>query len=71
MTEWNVPISKDAIGTLKVGEGKELHVYVNGKERAGDPAALKLAAHDEIAVVYGVPSDKVQVPSTYDWPEGL
>jgi hypothetical protein len=71
MTEWNVPISKDAIGTLKVGDGKELHVYVNGKEQAGDPASLKLAAHDEIAVVYGAPSDKVQVPSTYTWPEGL
>jgi hypothetical protein len=71
MTEWNVPISKDAIGTLKVGDGKELHVYVNGKEQAGDPASLKLAAHDEIAVVYGAPSDKVQVPSTYTWPDGL
>lgn len=71
MTEWNVPISKDAIGSLKVGDGKELHVYVNGKEQAGDPASLKLAAHDEIAVVYGAPSDKVQVPSTYAWPDGL
>jgi hypothetical protein len=71
MTEWKVPISNDAIGSLKVGGGKELHVYVNGKERAGDPASIKLAAHDEIAVVYGAPSDKVQVPSTYTWPEGL
>ena len=71
MTEWNVPISKDAIGTLKVGDGKELHVYVNGKEQTGDPAKIKLGAHDEIAVVYGAPADKVQVPSTYSWPEGL
>lgn len=71
MTEWNVPISKDAVGTFKVGGGKELHVYVNGKERTGDPASIKLAAHDEIAVVYGAPADKVQVPSSYQWPEGL
>jgi hypothetical protein len=71
MTEWNVPLSKDTIGTFKVGGGKELHVYVNGKERAGDPASIKLAAHDEIAVVYGAPADKVQVPSTYQWAGGL
>lgn len=71
MTEWNVPISKAALGPLKVGGGKELHVYVNGKEQTGDPAALKLAAHDEIAIVYGAPGDKVQVPSSYSWTGGL
>ncbi|WP_329132816.1 hypothetical protein OG552_14175 [Streptomyces sp. NBC_01476] len=71
MTEWNVPISKDALGPLKTGAGKELHLYVNGKEQTGDPAALKLAAHDEIAVVYGAPGDQVKVPSSYDWPQGL
>lgn len=71
MTEWNVPISKDALGPLKTGGGKELHVFVNGKEQSGDPAALKLAAHEEIAVVYGSPDAKVQVPSSYNWPQGL
>lgn len=71
MTEWNVPISNDVLGSLKTGGGKELHVYVNGKEQTGDPAAIKLGAHEEIAVVYGSPADKVQVPSTYAWPEGL
>jgi hypothetical protein len=71
MTEWNVPISNDVLGTFKAGGGKELHVYVNGKEQTGDPAAVKLGAHEEIAVVYGAPADKVQVPSTYSWPDGL
>jgi hypothetical protein len=71
MTEWNVPISKDALGSLKTGGGKDLRVYVNGKARTGDPAALKLAAHDEIAVVYGAAGDKVHVPVSYNWPEGL
>ena len=71
MTEWNVPITKDSLGTLKTGGGKELHVFVNGKEQSGDPASLKLAAHDEIAVVYGSPSTKVQVPTSYNWPQGL
>jgi hypothetical protein len=71
MTEWNVPISKDALGPLKTGGGKELNVYVNGKKHAGDPAVLKLAAHEEIAVVYGASGDKAPVPSSYNWPEGL
>ena len=71
MTEWNVPISKGALGPLKTGGGKELHVYVNGQEQAGDPSALKLAAHAEIAIVYGSPADKVKVPTSYNWPEGL
>jgi hypothetical protein len=47
-------------------------VYVNGKERTGNPGAIKLAAHQEIAVVYGKPADtaKVKVPSSYTFPEG-
>lgn len=71
MTEWNVPLTKDTLGTFKAGGGKELHVYVNGKEQTGDPAAIKLAAHEEIALVFGAPSDKVTVPASYKWPEGL
>lgn len=71
MTEWNVPISKGALGPLKTCGGKELHVYVNGKEQSGDPAALKLGAHEEIAVVYGAAGDKVRVPASYNWPQGL
>jgi hypothetical protein len=71
MTEWNVPLTKDTLGTFKTGGGKELHVYVNGKEQTGDPAAIKLAAHEEIALVFGASSDKVAVPASYKWPQGL
>jgi hypothetical protein len=71
MTEWNVPISAHSLGTLKTGGGKTLRVYVDGKEYGGDPAALKLVAHDEIAIVYGSPANKVRVPASYNWPEGL
>lgn len=70
MTEWDVALSDKAIGGLKTGGGNELHVYVNGKERTGNPGAIKLAAHQEIAVVYGKPTDKVKVPSSYTFPEG-
>jgi hypothetical protein len=71
MTEWNVPITYDSLGTLKTGGGKELHIFVNGKEQSGNPATLKLTAHAEIAVVYGSAADKVQVPTSYNWPQGL
>lgn len=71
MTEWNVPISNGVLGPLKTGGGEELHVYVNGKEQTGDPATVKLAAHAEIAVVYGSSGAKVPVPSSYAWPQGL
>lgn len=69
MTEWNVPLTKDALGDLKTGGGNELHVYVNGKEQTGDPAAIKLAAHAEIAIVYGKAGQKF--PSSYTWPAGV
>lgn len=71
MKEWNVPLTKDALGTFKTGGGKELHAYVNGKAQTGDPAAIKLAAHAEIALVYGTSAEKVTVPDSYKWPEGL
>ncbi|MDJ0342343.1 hypothetical protein QMK19_21655 [Streptomyces sp. H10-C2] len=69
MTEWNAPFGKDKLGALKTGGGNELHVYVNGKEQTGDPAALKLADHQEIAVVYGKAGQKF--PTSYAWPAGL
>jgi hypothetical protein len=71
MTEWNVPITKDALGPLKTGGGKELRVYADGKQWSGNPADLKLAAHEEIAVVYGAANEQVKVPASYNWPEGL
>jgi hypothetical protein len=37
---------------------------VNGQAVAGNPASIKLTAHQEIALVYG-PTAKVTVPSTY------
>ncbi|MEE4546091.1 hypothetical protein V2S66_29510 [Streptomyces sp. V4-01] len=71
MTEWSVPVSKVALGPLKTGGGMALHVYVNGKEQSGDPAAVRLGAHDEIAIVYGPAAGTVHVPASYNWPEGL
>jgi hypothetical protein len=71
MTEWNVTLSANQIGGLKAGGGKTLQAYVNGKPQSGDPAALTLHAHDQIALVYGAPGSVAKVPGSYKWTNGL
>jgi len=73
MTEWQVALSADHLGGLTAGDGRTLTAYVNGQPVSGDPAAVKLGAHDEIALVYGSASDNsaVSVPSSYAFPGGL
>ncbi|MEU1629002.1 hypothetical protein ABZ746_27545 [Streptomyces sp. NPDC020096] len=70
MTEWNVALSAQQLGGLKAEGGKELHAYVNGKQIKGDPAAIELKAHDEIALVYGPAGAQVKIPSSFNWPAG-
>jgi hypothetical protein len=70
-TEWQVPLSADRLGGLTVDATHHLKVYVNGTLRAGDPAAIVLAAHDEIAVIYGTDAQNVNVPMSYRWTNGL
>jgi hypothetical protein len=68
-TEWQVPLSASQLGGLNADSTHQLKEYVNGKVRDGDPASLQLAAHDEIALVYGSPP--ASVPSSYQWTNGL
>ncbi|MHB9863618.1 hypothetical protein [Streptomyces sp. YIM S03343] len=70
MTEWNVALTAHNIGGLKAGNGKELHVYVNGKDYSGNPGAIKLGSHQEIAIVYGSAGQKTTVPGSYNFPSG-
>ncbi|MDX6314019.1 MAG: hypothetical protein QOF44_3483 [Streptomyces sp.] len=70
MTEWDVALTDKGIGGLKTGGGNQLHVYVDGKEQTGNPGAIKLAAHEEIAIVYGKDTSKVKVPSSYTFAQG-
>jgi hypothetical protein len=42
---------------------------VNGQAYSGDPAALVLREHQEIACVIGTPPRKI--PSSYKFPAGL
>ncbi|MEV4622732.1 hypothetical protein AB0J74_28965 [Asanoa sp. NPDC049573] len=70
-TEWQVSLSGDHIGSLKTGNGEELHAYVNGKLQQGDPAGIVLHAHDEIALVYGTAAQQANPPATFTFPAGL
>ena len=63
--EWNVALSRNQIGALHADATNTLTAYVDGKPVGGNPADIKLAAHQEIALVYGAAGEKVNVPSTY------
>jgi hypothetical protein len=70
-TEWQVSMSASHIGGLTADASHHLKAYVNGKLQDGDPAGIVLRAHDEIALVYGSDSQQVNVPSSYQWTNGL
>jgi len=73
LTQWQVSASADHLGGLKTDTTHTLTAYVNGKPVGGNPAAIILGAHDEIALVYGTAAENatVAVPGTYTWPSGL
>lgn len=68
--EWDVRLTSTCIGGYCAGGGKELRAYVNGRVVSGDPGKIVLTNHQEIAVVFGGPSDFGSVPATYrgGWP---
>jgi hypothetical protein len=70
-TEWGQPLTATQVGQVKVPAGSELRVYRNGEQVKGDPAAMKLRAHDEIVVWVGPTGDKPKVPSSFNFPQGL
>jgi len=68
-----VKFTKDCIGGYCTGEGKTLRVYVNGHQLTTDqdPAQVELAAHEEIAIVYGTSSEGPNPPpGSYTFPVG-
>lgn len=69
-SEWQVSLSPDHIGGLRADGSKVVRVFVNGKPETGNPAAITLGAHDEIAVAYGSPRPGETIPTTYGFPEG-
>jgi hypothetical protein len=69
-TEWQVSVSATNIGGLKADDTHLFKAYVNGQPATGDPAAIILKAHDEIALVYGTADQQKDIPSSYKFPEG-
>ena len=69
-TEWQVSLGKDHIGNLTNNGDSTLAVFVNGKRRTGNPAAITFAAHDEIALVYGTPDQQKNPPKSYRFANG-
>ncbi|HEY0694753.1 MAG TPA: hypothetical protein VGD71_37675 [Kribbella sp.] len=68
-TEWGQPLTTQQVGPKTVSSGEVLRVYRNGAPVAGDPAALKFQAHNEIAVWVGPSNATPNVPTKF--PAGL
>jgi hypothetical protein len=65
---WGVRLNGDCVGGY-CRQVTPWKVYVNGQPYTGDPAALVLKPHQEIALVIGTPPKKI--PSKYKFPGGL
>ncbi len=70
-TQWDVKLSSTQVGSFTAGGGKSLNVYVNGTNVGGDPALIRLAERQEIAIIFGPNGATVDVPKSYTFPEGL
>jgi hypothetical protein len=70
-TEWGQPLSSTQVGPVAIGSTTAVHLFVNGKEVAGDPSKYVLKAHDEVALWVGAKGQTPQVPSSYNFPPGL
>jgi hypothetical protein len=72
---WNERFSNSQIFnyTTSSGNNNTLSVYINGHKISGmNYRDIKLNAHDEIAIVYGLPSTQpTTIPSSYAFPKGL
>jgi hypothetical protein len=67
-SEWGVSLTADNIGALRTDNGNTLRVYINGTLHTGNPAAVTMNTHDEIALTYGPPQPQESVPTSYTFP---
>jgi hypothetical protein len=68
---WGVRLTATCIGGYCTDATNTLEVYVNGTRYEGDPRAIELAAHQEIVIVYGTPSERPNpIPASYSFPAG-
>ena len=66
--EWAVTLGPSRLGGFTADAEHPLTAYVNGVERAGDPAMIELLPRSEITLVYGAPPPKI--PTSYAFPRG-
>jgi len=66
--EWQVTLGGGRLGGLR---GGTVATYVNGTQVSGDPGAVVLAPHQQIAVSYSSGGPAGPVPSRYAFPGGM
>jgi hypothetical protein len=68
--EWGQPLTDRHVGPVTLTSGQVLRVFRNGQQASGDPAALRLGAHDEIVVWVGASDAQPKVSASYSFPPG-
>jgi hypothetical protein len=69
-TEWNVALDATRVGGYSTSDGHSLTVFVDGRVVTGNPAAIVLADHEDIAIVYTKPGQTATAPAAFSWPSG-
>ena len=69
-TEWNVALAATRIGSYSSASGDTVTTFVDGKQFAGDPAAITLANHEDIDIVVTKSGEKATAPAPFTWPAG-
>ncbi len=64
---WGKPLSKTEAGDIKAAEGKDLFVYVDGKEYTGEPREIELKPRQQLVIAAGKPI----TPPAYSFPPNL
>lgn len=70
-TEWNISLASSCLGGRCADSSYQLAIFTNGRPITGDPRALVLGAHQEIAIEYGPRGHLPSPPSSYPFPAGL
>lgn len=68
--EWRVALARGVLGGLREGAGRHVVACVDGRLWRGDPAAIPLRAHEEIALGYGPRADCAGLPGYFRFPPG-
>lgn len=70
-TQWDVRLTADQIGSARADDDTSLKAYVNGKEVSGNPALIRLAERQQIALVLGSKKSPVKPPADFEFPDNL